>query len=121
MRCPFCGSEDTQVKDSRPTEDNTAILASSRNRSFIGAGQAVPPLPIDRRNWLAQHAVAGYLNLSQLSKMFNGTGNLFSSFKELRIGANEAAPGKWKLVLRFLTNDPKTHSLRALGIPNAPK
>lgn len=25
MRCPFCGSGDTQVKDSRPTEDNTAI------------------------------------------------------------------------------------------------
>jgi len=25
MRCPFCGDEDTQVKDSRPTEDNTAI------------------------------------------------------------------------------------------------
>lgn len=25
MRCPFCGNEDTQVKDSRPTEDNTAI------------------------------------------------------------------------------------------------
>ena len=25
MRCPFCGSPDTQVKDSRPTEDNTAI------------------------------------------------------------------------------------------------
>ena len=25
MRCPFCGSDDTQVKDSRPTEDNTAI------------------------------------------------------------------------------------------------
>lgn len=25
MRCPFCGHEDTQVKDSRPTEDNTAI------------------------------------------------------------------------------------------------
>jgi transcriptional repressor NrdR len=25
MRCPFCSSEDTQVKDSRPTEDNTAI------------------------------------------------------------------------------------------------
>ena len=24
MRCPFCGNEDTQVKDSRPTEDNTA-------------------------------------------------------------------------------------------------
>ncbi|MBT6441858.1 MAG: transcriptional repressor NrdR [Alphaproteobacteria bacterium] len=25
MRCPFCGNDDTQVKDSRPTEDNTAI------------------------------------------------------------------------------------------------
>ena len=25
MWCPFCGSDDTQVKDSRPTEDNTAI------------------------------------------------------------------------------------------------
>lgn len=25
MRCPFCANEDTQVKDSRPTEDNSAI------------------------------------------------------------------------------------------------
>lgn len=25
MRCPFCTSEDTQVKDSRPTEDGNAI------------------------------------------------------------------------------------------------
>ena len=25
MRCPFCGHQDTQVKDSRPTEDNSAI------------------------------------------------------------------------------------------------
>ncbi len=25
MRCPFCRSNDTQVKDSRPTEDNSAI------------------------------------------------------------------------------------------------
>ena len=25
MRCPFCSNEDTQVKDSRPTEDNTSI------------------------------------------------------------------------------------------------
>jgi transcriptional repressor NrdR len=30
MRCPFCGHSDTQVKDSRPTEDNTAI----RRRRF---------------------------------------------------------------------------------------
>lgn len=25
MRCPFCGHKDTQVKDSRPTEENAAI------------------------------------------------------------------------------------------------
>jgi transcriptional repressor NrdR len=25
MRCPHCGTNDSQVKDSRPTEDNTAI------------------------------------------------------------------------------------------------
>jgi len=25
MRCPFCGNEDTQVKDSRPTEENATI------------------------------------------------------------------------------------------------
>ena len=33
MRCPFCGNEDTQVKDSRPTEDNSAI----RRRRFCAA------------------------------------------------------------------------------------
>ena len=25
MRCPLCGHNDTQVKDSRPTEDNSAV------------------------------------------------------------------------------------------------
>ena len=30
MRCPFCGHDDTQVKDSRPTDDNAAI----RRRRF---------------------------------------------------------------------------------------
>ena len=25
MRCPYCGSTNTQVKDSRPSEDHTAI------------------------------------------------------------------------------------------------
>lgn len=35
MRCPFCANEDTQVKDSRPTEDNSAIR---RRRSCSGCG-----------------------------------------------------------------------------------
>ena len=33
MRCPFCGHDDTQVKDSRPTEDSIAI----RRRRACGA------------------------------------------------------------------------------------
>ncbi len=36
MRCPFCGHEDTQVKDSRPAEDNSAIR---RRRSCSACGQ----------------------------------------------------------------------------------
>lgn len=36
MRCPFCGHEETQVKDSRPTEDGAAIR---RRRFCSGCGQ----------------------------------------------------------------------------------
>lgn len=35
MRCPYCGNDDTQVKDSRPTEDSAAIR---RRRVCNGCG-----------------------------------------------------------------------------------
>jgi transcriptional repressor NrdR len=35
MRCPFCAHEDSQVKDSRPTEDNTSIR---RRRQCVSCG-----------------------------------------------------------------------------------
>jgi transcriptional repressor NrdR len=35
MRCPYCGKDDTQVKDSRPTEDSNAIR---RRRVCNGCG-----------------------------------------------------------------------------------
>ena len=35
MRCPFCAHDDTQVKDSRPAEDSTAIR---RRRQCEGCG-----------------------------------------------------------------------------------
>jgi transcriptional repressor NrdR len=35
LRCPFCGNDDSQVKDSRPTEDNSAIR---RRRQCEGCG-----------------------------------------------------------------------------------
>jgi transcriptional repressor NrdR len=36
MKCPFCGHDDTQVKDSRPNEDDTAIR---RRRACVGCNQ----------------------------------------------------------------------------------
>lgn len=36
MRCPFCGNEETQVKDSRPAEDGAAIR---RRRHCSACGQ----------------------------------------------------------------------------------
>ncbi len=36
MRCPFCGHADTQVKDSRPSDDDAAIR---RRRFCIGCSQ----------------------------------------------------------------------------------
>ena len=35
MRCPFCAIDDTQVKDSRPTEDSSAIR---RRRQCVSCG-----------------------------------------------------------------------------------
>ena len=35
MRCPFCAYDDSQVKDSRPTEDNTSIR---RRRQCVSCG-----------------------------------------------------------------------------------
>lgn len=35
MRCPFCSNEETQVKDSRPAEDNSA---TRRRRACTGCG-----------------------------------------------------------------------------------
>ena len=36
MRCPFCGHDDSQVKDSRPSDDSAAIR---RRRYCTGCGQ----------------------------------------------------------------------------------
>ena len=35
MRCPFCGNTDTQVKDSRPSDEHVSIR---RRRSCPGCG-----------------------------------------------------------------------------------
>ena len=40
MRCPFCAHDDSQVKDSRPTEDNTSIR---RRRQCESCGARFTP------------------------------------------------------------------------------
>ena len=40
MHCPFCGAEDTQVKDSRPTEEGAAIR---RRRACTNGARRRPP------------------------------------------------------------------------------
>ena len=39
MRCPFCGHEETQVKDSRPSEDGAAIRRRRLCPTCEGRGQ----------------------------------------------------------------------------------
>jgi transcriptional repressor NrdR len=66
MKCPFCGGEETQVKDSRPTEDNTAIrrrricntcggryttFERVQLRELMVLKRSGRRVPFDRENW----------------------------------------------------------------------
>ena len=46
MRCPFCGHDDTNVRDSRPAEDNASI----RRRRFCPGASSLPAPPTSSRN-----------------------------------------------------------------------
>ena len=72
MRCPICSNEDTQVKDSRPTKDNSAspLGPGIRPEAFGNPAMRVrgarPPAPaIDLDDWLTtgfglcEYSVAG--------------------------------------------------------------
>ena len=63
MRCPYCGNDDTQVKDSRPTEDSNAIrrrricnacggrfttFERVQLRELIGVKKSGRRVPVDR-------------------------------------------------------------------------
>ena len=43
MKCPFCGCDDTQVKDSRNADDNTAGVTISAIPATIIALAAIHP------------------------------------------------------------------------------
>ena len=44
MRCPYCQSEDTQVKDSRPAEDGGAIRLSRKHSGLTSTNPSVATL-----------------------------------------------------------------------------
>jgi len=48
MRCPFCSSEDTQVKDSRQAEDNTAVRRRRLCGKCAGRFTTFERTPFDR-------------------------------------------------------------------------
>ena len=63
MRCPYCGGLDTQVKDSRPTEDSAAIRRR-RPKMLFGYPSALShiarhaPNPSSKRIAIAARFVA---------------------------------------------------------------
>ena len=57
MRCPFCGHDDSQVKDSRPTEDGAAFAFLTCEPNPLVApihAKAMPVIlhPEDYDQWL---------------------------------------------------------------------
>jgi transcriptional repressor NrdR len=116
MRCPYCGNEDTQVKDSRPTEDGTAI----RRRRVCGAcggrfttfervqlreltvvkrnGRRVP---FDREKLMRSVQIAlrkRQVEPERVERMVNGIVRQLESLGENEIGAGEIG----KLVMEGL-------------------
>ena len=61
MRCPHCGEIDTQVKDSRPTEDNTAIR---RRRYCTECGERFTTFERVQLRELTEQALLTYLSPS---------------------------------------------------------
>ena len=95
MRCPFCAHEDSQVKDSRPTEDGAAIRrrrqcegCAARFTTFeriqlrelvvikrAGDGGAVRREPFDRDKLLRSIGIAARkrpIDASRLEKLVSG-------------------------------------------------
>jgi transcriptional repressor NrdR len=116
MRCPYCGNDDTQVKDSRPTEDGTAIR---RRRVCGGCGgrfttfervqlreltvvkRSGRRVPFDRDKLMRSVQVAlrkRPVELERVERMVNGIVRQLESLGETEIAAGEIG----KLVMEGL-------------------
>lgn len=107
MRCPFCGHEETQVKDSRPSEDASAIRRRRNCPSCGGRFTTFERIqlrdlvvlksgdrrqPFDREKIIRSMQVAlrkRPVTLEQIEKAANGIVRQLESGGELEIPANE--------------------------------
>ena len=112
MRCPFCGHEDSQVKDSRPTEEAGAIRrrrqcegCGARFTTFEriqlreltvvkseGAGGGLKREPFDREKLLRSVSIAARkrpIEAAQLEKLVSGIQRQLET-----LGENEVRSGR---------------------------
>ncbi len=107
MRCPFCGHEETQVKDSRPSEDASSIRRRRNCPSCGGRFTTFERIqlrdlvvlksgdrrqPFDREKIIRSMQVAlrkRPVTIDQIEKAANGIVRQLESGGELEIPANE--------------------------------
>lgn len=119
MHCPFCGNEETQVKDSRPSEDGSAIR---RRRSCSSCGGRFTTYeriqlrdlvvvksddrkqPFDRDKIIRSMRVAlrkRPITMDQIEKAANGIVRQLESYGEPEIPAREIGQGVMKALVQL--------------------
>ncbi|OYX84439.1 MAG: hypothetical protein B7Y84_16920 [Azorhizobium sp. 32-67-21] len=92
MRCPYCGHEDTQVRDSRPTEDDTAIrrrrVCPSCNGRFttFERVQLRELMVVKRSNELKRIDDVAYVRFASVYRNFREAKDFESVLDELAAG-----------------------------------
>ncbi len=119
MRCPFCGNEDSQVKDSRPTEDSSAIRrrracpacgarfttferVQLREMTVLKAGGRRQPFDRDKLLKSMQVALRKRpVELEQIEKVANSIVRQLESMGEPEIGSEQIGDFVMKALARL--------------------
>lgn len=119
MRCPFCSHEETQVKDSRPSEDSSSIRRR-RNcpscggrfttyeriqlRDLVVVKSGDRKQPFDREKIIRSMQVAlrkRPVSVDQIEKAANGIVRQLESYGEPEIPAREIGQGVMKALVEL--------------------
>ena len=71
MLCPFCRSEDTQVKDSRPSEDGTAIRRRRQCNSYDARFTTFERVQLREISVIKRDGSKALFDRDKLAKSFN--------------------------------------------------